>query len=32
MKNDDYIAITSSDKTEKLNKSEFAEYLKNCWK
>ena len=32
MKNDDYIAIVSSDKIEKLNKAEFAEYLENYWK
>ena len=32
MKDDDYIAIVSSDKIEKLNKAEFAEYLENYWK
>ena len=32
MKDDDYIAIASPDKVEKLNKAEFAEYLENYWK
>lgn len=32
MKDDDYIAIASPDKVEKLNKAEFAEYLDNYWK
>lgn len=32
MKDDDYIAIASPDKTEKLNKAEFAEYLENYWR
>ena len=32
MKNDDYIAIASPDKIEKLNKAEFAKYLENYWK
>ena len=32
MKNDDYIAIASLDKIEKLNKAEFAKYLENYWK
>ena len=32
MKDDDYIAIVNSDKIEKLNKTEFAEYLENYWK
>ena len=32
MKDDDYIAIVSSDKMEKLNKAEFAEFLDNYWK
>lgn len=32
MKDDDYIAIASPYKVEKLNKAEFAEYLENYWK
>lgn len=31
MKDDDYIAIVSIDKVEKLNKEEFGKYLKNYW-
>ena len=32
MKDDDYIAIASPDKVEKLNKEEFGRYLENYWK
>lgn len=32
MKDDDYIAIASPDKVEKLNKEEFGKYLENYWK
>lgn len=32
MKDDDYIAIASPDKVEKLNKVEFGKYLENYWK
>ena len=32
MKDDDYIAIASPDKVEKLNREEFGRYLENYWK
>ena len=32
MKDDDYIAIASPNKVEKLNKEEFGRYLENYWK
>ena len=32
MKDDDYIAIASPGKVEKLNKEEFGRYLENYWK
>ena len=32
MKDDDYIAIASPDKVEKLNKEELGRYLENYWK
>ena len=32
MKDDDYIAIASPDKVEKLNKEELSRYLENYWK
>lgn len=32
MKDDDYIAIASPDKVEKLNRKEFSRYLENYWK
>lgn len=32
MKDDDYIAIASSDKVEKMSKEEFGKYLENYWK
>lgn len=32
MKDDDYIAIASPNKVEKLSKEEFGKYLENYWK
>ena len=32
MKDDDYIAIASPDKVEKLNKEDLGRYLENYWK
>ena len=32
MKDDDYIAIASPNKVEKLNKEKFGRYLENYWK
>ena len=32
MKDEDYMAIASPDKVEKLNKEEVGKYLENYWK